>query len=90
LIQEGGDKGVAFRATYIIDDKGIVRHISISDLPVGRNPEETLRLVQAFKYSDEFGEVCPGKWKPGMKTMVPDVESQKTEEFWKEEHGKDQ
>lgn len=66
----------------------MLRHKSISDLPVGRNPEETLRLVQAFRYSDEFGEVCPGKWKPGMRTMVPDVESQKTEKFWEEEHSK--
>ncbi len=43
LIEEGGDKGVAFRATYIIDPKGIVRHISVSDLPVGRNPDEVPR-----------------------------------------------
>lgn len=40
LIDEGADNGVAFRATYIIDPKGILRHISISDLPVGRNPDE--------------------------------------------------
>jgi alkyl hydroperoxide reductase subunit AhpC len=38
LIGEGGDEGIAFRATYIIDGKGIVRHVSINDLPVGRNP----------------------------------------------------
>lgn len=44
LIDEGADNGVAFRATYIIDPKGIVRHISISDLPVGRNPEEVHTL----------------------------------------------
>ena len=48
LIEEGGDAGIAFRATYIIDPSGTVRHISISDLPVGRNVEEVLRLVQAF------------------------------------------
>ena len=48
LIEDGDDAGIAFRATYIIDDKGIVRHISINDLPVGRNVDETLRLVQAF------------------------------------------
>ena len=45
LIEEGGDSGIAFRATYIIDDKGTLRHISISDLPVGRSTDETLRLV---------------------------------------------
>ena len=42
------DAGVSFRATYIIDDKGILRHISMNDLPVGRNVEEYIRLVQAF------------------------------------------
>jgi alkyl hydroperoxide reductase subunit AhpC len=59
LIDAGEDEGVAFRGTYIIDKSGIVRHISISDLPVGRNVDETLRLVKAFQYTDEFGEVCP-------------------------------
>jgi alkyl hydroperoxide reductase subunit AhpC len=48
LITEGEDTGVAFRATYIIDKNSVVRHISISDLPVGRNVDETLRLVKAF------------------------------------------
>ena len=72
LITEGEDKGVALRATYIIDKNNIVRHMSIGDLPVGRNVEETLRLVQAFQYSDEHGEVCPSGWKPGKKAMVPD------------------
>ena len=55
LIEEGADNGIAFRATYIIDQKGIVRHISISDLPVGRNIDEILRLVQAFQYTDKYG-----------------------------------
>jgi len=59
LVNGGDDDGVAFRATYIIDKTGILRHISINDLPVGRNIEEILRLVKAFQYTDEFGEVCP-------------------------------
>jgi alkyl hydroperoxide reductase subunit AhpC len=42
---------------FIISDKGIVRHISINDLPVGRSVDETLRLVQAFQYTDKHGEV---------------------------------
>lgn len=45
LIEEGDDAGVAFRATYIIDPKGTVRHISISDLPVGRNPDEVTNIA---------------------------------------------
>lgn len=48
LIDHGDDEGVAYRATYIIDKEGILRHMSISDLPVGRNIDETLRLVKAF------------------------------------------
>jgi alkyl hydroperoxide reductase subunit AhpC len=87
LIDEGEDAGVAFRATYIIDGNGILRHQSISDLPVGRNVDEVLRLVKAFKYTDEFGEVCPASWKPGQATIVPDeVDSAKNAEYWEKEH----
>ena len=88
LIDHGDDNGVAFRATYIIDKTGTIRHISINDLPVGRNIDEILRLVQAFQYTDENGEVCPAKWKPGKKTMVPDVKSDKLKEYWEETHAK--
>ena len=88
LIDHGKDNGVAFRATYIIDKNGIVRHISMNDLPVGRNVDEVLRLVQAFQYTDEHGEVCPSKWKPGKKTMVPDPKSEKLAEYWEETHAK--
>ena len=84
-----GDCGVAFRATYIIDGKGILRHMSINDLPVGRNVEETLRLVKAFQYTDEHGEVCPASWTPGKATMKPSDESQ-LNQFWENEHGKKQ
>ena len=66
------DGAISFRGTFIIDKSGILRHSSINDLPVGRNPEETLRLVKAFQYVDEHGEVCPANWKPGAKTMKPD------------------
>ncbi len=52
-----GDEGVALRATFIISDKGIVRHAEIMDLQIGRNPEETVRLVQALKFTDENGQV---------------------------------
>lgn len=46
--------------------------MTINDLPVGRSVDETLRLVQAFQFTDEFGEVCPANWTPGKKTMKPD------------------
>ena len=88
LIDHGEDNGVAFRATYIIDKNQIVRHITISDLPVGRSVDETLRLVKAFQYTDEFGEVCPASWRPGQKTMVTDLDSEKTQQYWATEHDK--
>jgi alkyl hydroperoxide reductase subunit AhpC len=47
------------RGTFIIDAKGILRHSSINDLPVGRNVDEILRLVEAFQWTDEYGDVCP-------------------------------
>ena len=65
-----------------------LKHISINDLPVGRNSKEILRLVQAFQYVDVYGEVCPESWQPGDHGMVPDHDSEKLEEFWKTEHNK--
>uniref|UniRef100_A0A915P476 thioredoxin-dependent peroxiredoxin n=1 Tax=Meloidogyne floridensis TaxID=298350 RepID=A0A915P476_9BILA len=52
------DEGIAYRGLFIIDPKGILRQITINDLPVGRSVDETLRLVQAFQYTDKHGEVC--------------------------------
>jgi len=86
LIDHGDDNGVAFRATYVIDREGVLRHISMNDLPVGRNIDEISRLVQAFQYTDVHGEVCPAKWKPGDATMDPDHKSGKTKEYWEKEH----
>ena len=88
LIEDGADAGIAFRGTYIIDTEGILRQISINDLPVGRNVDETLRLVKAFQYTDKHGEVCPSGWEPGKATMVPDHKSDKLASFWENEHGK--
>ena len=64
--------GIAFRGLFIIDPKGNLRQITINDLPVGRSVDETLRLVQAFQFTDKHGEVCPAGWKPGKDTMKPD------------------
>lgn len=66
------DTGVPFRGLFIIDPKGILRQVTINDLPVGRSVDETLRLVQAFQFTDKHGEVCPANWTPGKKTMKPD------------------
>ena len=64
--------GLSLRATVIVGPDGTVRSLNINDLPVGRNVDEVLRLVQAFKFSDENPDVvCPASWTPGSKTMVP-------------------
>merc|ERR1739838_1288337 len=57
------DQGITLRGLFIIDPQGVVRQITINDLPVGRSVDETLRLVQAFQYVDKNGEVCPAGWK---------------------------
>jgi len=79
------DKGYACRGTFIIGSNGAIRHISMNDPPVGRNVKEVLRLVQAYQYTDEHGEVCPSSWKKsGDATIKPDP-SQKMEYFSKKE-----
>lgn len=80
-------QGVSLRGTFIIDPKGVLRHISINDLPVGRNVDEVLRLVKAFQFTDKHGEVCPASWNDGKKT-IPVGNSEGVKEFWKNEHSK--
>jgi peroxiredoxin (alkyl hydroperoxide reductase subunit C) len=73
LVEDPADGmcGLALRGTFIIAPNGVVRSVQVNDDQVGRNVDETLRLLQAFQYADEHGEVCPSKWKPGAATMVP-------------------
>jgi len=71
------DDGITFRGLFIIDGNGTLRQITVNDLPVGRSVDETLRIVQAFQYTDKHGEVCPAGWKPGDDTMKPDPEGSK-------------
>jgi peroxiredoxin (alkyl hydroperoxide reductase subunit C) len=71
------DGGVALRGLFVIDPKGIIRQIVINDLPIGRSVDETLRVIQAIKFADEHGEVCPADWKPGAETMKPDPKGSK-------------
>lgn len=77
------EMGVALRGTFIIDKAGILRHSSINDLPIGRSVEESLRLVQAIKFNDENGDVCPAGWTPGKPTMEGSHTSEKTKSYWK-------
>ncbi|KPA75095.1 tryparedoxin peroxidase (TRYP) [Leptomonas pyrrhocoris] len=66
------DDGVAYRGVFIIDPTGKLRQITINDMPVGRNVEEVVRLVEALQFVEKHGEVCPANWKPGSATMKPD------------------
>jgi len=66
------DVGHSLRGLFIIDDKQILRQITMNDLPVGRSVDETLRLVQAFQFTDSTDMVCPANWVPGADSIIPD------------------
>jgi peroxiredoxin 2/4 len=73
---EFGAAGVAFRGSFLIDRKGTVRHQVVNDLPLGRNVDEMLRMVDALQFTEEHGEVCPAGWnkgKAGMKASTSGV-----------------
>ncbi|XP_067619359.1 thioredoxin-dependent peroxide reductase, mitochondrial [Eurosta solidaginis] len=73
------NEGISLRGTFIIDPNGNVRQYSINDLPVGRSVDEVLRLIKAFQFVDEHGEVCPANWHPEKNpdTIKPDVTDSK-------------
>ena len=67
------EAGVAVRGLFIIDPDGVIMHATVNNLPVGRNVDETLRVLQAFQYIRSHpDEVCPADWTPGDPTMNPD------------------
>lgn len=70
---EHPDAGVAFRAAFIVDRNGIVRSQMINDLPIGRNVDELIRLIDALQFVETHGEVCPAGWNKGDKGMSPSV-----------------
>jgi peroxiredoxin (alkyl hydroperoxide reductase subunit C) len=67
---EHPDEGVAFRGSFLIDAEGMVRHQVVNDLPLGRNVDEMLRMVDALSFHEDHGEVCPAGWQQGDKGMV--------------------
>ena len=70
------NKAVALRGSFLIDKEGVVRHQVINDLPLGRNIDEMLRMIDALQFTEEHGEVCPAGWqdgKPGMKGSTEGV-----------------
>jgi len=66
--------GVAFRGSFLIDKNGTVRHQVVNDLPLGRNVDEMLRMVDALQFTEEHGEVCPAGWQKGKKGMTASPE----------------
>ncbi|KAF5336179.1 hypothetical protein D9611_006334 [Ephemerocybe angulata] len=66
------DEGIALRGLFIIDPKGILRQITVNDLPVGRSVDETIRLIKAFQFTEKYGEVCPANWTEGSATIKAD------------------
>lgn len=67
---ETPDGAVAFRGSFLIDKEGMVRHQVVNDLPLGRNVDEMLRMVDALQFVEEHGEVCPAGWQKGSKGMT--------------------
>jgi alkyl hydroperoxide reductase subunit AhpC len=76
LVEDKDDDlyGAALRGLIIIDDKGVIRSLTINDAAVGRSVDETIRLIEAFQHSDQYGDVCPANWKPGERTIKPHPE----------------
>ncbi len=60
---------IAYRGTFLIDKQGIIRHQTVNDLPIGRNIEEMLRIIDMWHHVNEYGEVCPANWSKGKKAM---------------------
>jgi peroxiredoxin (alkyl hydroperoxide reductase subunit C) len=66
--------GVAFRGSFLIDKAGVVRHQVVNDLPLGRDIDEMLRVIDALQFTEEHGEVCPAGWKKGDAGMKASTE----------------
>jgi len=66
--------GVAFRGSFLIDKKGVVQHQVVNNLPLGRNIDEMLRMVDALQFTEEHGEVCPAGWSKGKAGMNASTE----------------
>lgn len=85
LLHEGDDAGVALRGVFLIDKEGIVRQITVNDLPLGRNIQETLRLLEALQFVEKHGEVCPANWEEGNATIKPDPDG--SQEYFQKANG---
>ncbi|MDO5472059.1 MAG: peroxiredoxin [Akkermansia sp.] len=70
VLAEEGDR-VAYRGLFLIDKEGVVRHMLVNDMPLGRSIDEAIRIVDALQHFEQFGEVCPMGWHKGADAMQP-------------------
>ncbi len=70
---EHPQEGVALRASFLVDQQGIVQHQVVNNLPLGRSVDEMLRIVDALQFTEEHGEVCPAEWQKGRSGMKPNA-----------------
>jgi peroxiredoxin (alkyl hydroperoxide reductase subunit C) len=68
------DDAIALRGLFLIDKDGIVQHALVNNLPLGRNVDEAIRLLDALQFTEEHGEVCPANWNKGDEAMKPSAE----------------
>ncbi|WMC19677.1 MAG: redoxin domain-containing protein [Enterobacteriaceae bacterium PC38] len=66
--------GVALRATFIINKERIIKTQMVNDLPIGRNIDEIIRIIDALQFHEKYGEVCPAQWKKGQPAIIPSSE----------------
>ena len=69
--------GVAYRGLFLIDKEGVVHHATLNNLPLGRNVDEAIRMVDALQHFEKHGEVCPANWNQGEKSMKPNQDGLK-------------
>ena len=68
------DDAIALRGLFLIDKEGIVQHALVNNLPLGRNVDEAIRVLDALQYHEKHGEVCPANWKEGEDAMTPSAD----------------
>lgn len=68
------EDGIAYRGLFLIDKEGVIRHLMINDLPLGRSVDEVIRMLDALIFHEKNGEVCPANWSKGKKSLKPTQE----------------
>lgn len=63
--------GISLRGLFLLDRSGVVQHQLVNNLPLGRNVDEAIRILDALQFTEKYGEVCPANWKPGEEGMKP-------------------